>query len=285
MNDQERMMYYLLGRLHKIVSKIGQKVVNVARSIYYQQYLLKFGERDDDIYIATYPKSGTTRMQMLVYQLLTDGSMDFEHIYDVSPWIRNEALLKKEPRELPSPRIIKSHERYAQFSKSMKGRIIFVMRDGKDVAASMFHQQRNYNKPNLEFATFFKHNYVKPDKMNYFTFMKAWLRNSKKLPILYIRFEDMIADFDAVVYKVAAFLQVEVPPDALPRIRERCSFDFMKAHEAKFGEQPPKKKERIYNQFIRKGKAGEGQALFTPSQHQQYEERFAKHLKQFGFYE
>jgi hypothetical protein len=285
MNAQEQVLYDLLGRIHKIVSKIGLRVVNFAREIYFQRYMLKFGMREDDIYIATYPKSGTTRMQMLVLQLTTDGAVDFEHIYDVSPWIRNESFQKREPKELPSPRVIKTHDPYHKFGRSTKGRFIFVMRDGKDVAASMFHQQRNYNKRDLEFETFFKHNYVKRNEMNYFTFMKAWLRNKYKLPVLYVRFEDMLEDFDAVIYKVADFIGVEVKPEDLPRIRQHCSFEFMKEHEEKFGEQPPKKDNRVYDQFIRKGKAGEGDTLFSEEQKKEYERRFKKHLARFGFYQ
>lgn len=41
---------------------------------------LTFETLPDDIYISTYPKSGTTLMQMIVYQLTTDGRMDFLHI-------------------------------------------------------------------------------------------------------------------------------------------------------------------------------------------------------------
>lgn len=284
MNAQEQVMYDLLGRLHKVVSKIGLRVVNFAREIYYQRYMIQFGEREDDIYIATYPKSGTTLMQMLVYQLTTDGQVDFEHIYDVSPWIRNEAYLKKEPKELPAPRIIKTHDPYRKFSRNTKGRFIYVMRDGKDVAVSMYHQQRNYNKADLEFETFFKHNYIKRNEMNYFTFMKAWLRNKKKLPVLYVRFEDLVDNIDPIIYQVADFLGMEVNEALAERIRYHCSFEYMKANEDKFGEQPPKKDNRIYDQFIRKGKVGEGKTMLSDQQHQEYRKRFDKHLKKFGFY-
>jgi hypothetical protein len=44
-----------------------------------------FGQRDSDIYVVSYPRSGTTLMQMILYQMTTDGDMGFKHIYDVSP--------------------------------------------------------------------------------------------------------------------------------------------------------------------------------------------------------
>ncbi len=40
---------------------------------------LKFVPRPDDIFIVTYPRSGTTWMQMILYQLTTDGTMGLAH--------------------------------------------------------------------------------------------------------------------------------------------------------------------------------------------------------------
>ncbi len=45
-----------------------------------------FNIRPDDIFIVTYPRSGTTWMQMILYQLTTDGKMNFPHISKVCPW-------------------------------------------------------------------------------------------------------------------------------------------------------------------------------------------------------
>ena len=54
----------------------------------------------------------------------------------------------------------------------------------------------------------------------------------------------------------------------------------MKQHEDKFGEQPPKPKERIYDQFIRKGKAGEGKKTLSEMQQKEYLQLFEKELAQ-----
>jgi hypothetical protein len=39
-----------------------------------------------NVFIASYPKSGTTWMQAIVYALLSNGNDDFEHISNFSPF-------------------------------------------------------------------------------------------------------------------------------------------------------------------------------------------------------
>src|SRR5215218_5290023 len=58
-----------------------------------------FRPRPDDIFVVSYPKSGTTLMQMMVYQLATRGEMDFSHITIASPWFEME-LMRSSPRGL-----------------------------------------------------------------------------------------------------------------------------------------------------------------------------------------
>lgn len=261
---------------YNLCTRWARRFAKAAFELKTLKYHLEFGERDDDIYIVTYPKSGTTLMQMMVYQLTTDGNIDFNHIYDVSPWTDNDVFRDIPPRDLPSPRIIKSHRPQKKFDKSTKGRFIVVVRDGMDVAVSQYYQARNYNNPDLEFNTFLDDFFVKED--NWFGFSKGWFQNKKKMNILYVRYEDILHDFESTLFKVAAFLQVEVNQADLPRITERCSFDFMKQHEDKFGDEDPNKESRKkYDQFIRKGKTGEGKVYFN----QEQEETFVKLTKEY----
>jgi hypothetical protein len=65
----------------------------------------RYRARPDDLFIVSYPRSGTTLMQMILYQLRTDGSMDLPHIGAVSPWFEVE-LVRGSPdliEALPSP--------------------------------------------------------------------------------------------------------------------------------------------------------------------------------------
>jgi len=48
---------------------------------------LDFTPKADDVLIVTSPKCGTTWMQQIVHQLRSNGSMDYEEISSVVPWI------------------------------------------------------------------------------------------------------------------------------------------------------------------------------------------------------
>ena len=87
--DVTKSFFYRLIRFsHSTLVKIINRCNSAAKDLNYLMYQMRFGEREDDIYIVSYPKSGTTRMQMLLYQLTTDGNMDFDHIDDISPWLK-----------------------------------------------------------------------------------------------------------------------------------------------------------------------------------------------------
>ena len=270
-------MLKIVTFFYKLCNRLSIRFGKAAFELKTIKYHIEFGERDDDIYVVTYPKSGTTLMQMILYQLTTDGKVDFKHIYDVSPWTDNDVFRDIPPRDLPSPRIIKSHRYYKKFDKATKGRFIVVVRDGMDVAVSQYHQFKNYNNPDLEFDEFVSGFFSNKD--NWFAFSRDWFKNKNKRNVLYVRYEDILNNFDESLKKVAGFINVEIDPKDLPRIKKHCSFEFMKQHEEKFGDEDPLKESRKkYDQFIRKGKRGEGKIYFNDKQ----KAKFEKQVKEYG---
>ncbi len=277
MNREDKIIYKITSGLYRFLESIKRNIDKASRELNFIRYKLVFGEKDDDIYIITYPKSGTTLMQMLLYQLTTDGNVDFNHIYDVSPWIKNDAFKHINPRTLDSPRLIKSHDSYSDFDRAIKGRFIYVHRNGMDVAVSQFYQIKNYMNPDITFEKFLD-DFFDTKGYNYFTFTRQWRDNKKGLPIMYISYEAIIDDFESTLKQIAEFLKIPVNDKDIPRIKERCSFDFMKKHEEKFGEQPPEKK-MVYDQFIRRGTKNSGETYFNTEQKNKFIEYHNKFIK------
>lgn len=275
----------LLIALEKLLLRIYGNCESAIRYIRNQLYFLDFEERESDVYVVTYLKSGTTWMQVILYNMLTDGDMNFDHIYDVSPWPKNQAF-KNEPVEkinqMPSPRILKSHESYEEFDASMKGKIVYVYRDGKDVAVSLYHHNKNYLDPDATLDGTFEEFFTKEKAiMNWFKFNAEWLENKNNLQILYVTYQQLSDDFENTILRIGKFLNTEITPERYQKIKEHSSFEFMKANEQKFGEVPAVKSQKVYNEFIRKGKSGEGERQLQPERIEYYNKKYQEYIKPF----
>ena len=265
-----------LKHFKRFFTKIVTNFTVFEDQIRFQKYKLSFGERDDDIYISTFPKSGTTLTQVILYCLTTDGKMNFNHIYDVSPWIRNASFLRQKPKELASPRVIKTHDKYKDFPKKTKGKIIYIHRSGMDVAVSMYNQQKNYNNSELKFDDYIK-SFFK--SKNWFNHSKEWLKNKNDFDIIYIKYEDLINNKRNEIERIISFLNLKCSETAINRALKYSSFTYMKQHESKFGDQPIEKKEKVYNKFIRKGKEGEGKKQFSKDQAKIFNDLYVDKVK------
>jgi hypothetical protein len=91
----------------------------------------------DDIFIVSYPKSGNTWARFLIGNARSRGNwVDFEGIERVIPDIYQ--TLDIEMASMPRPRVLKSHE----YFDPRYGRVIYIVRDPRDVVVSYFHHQK-----------------------------------------------------------------------------------------------------------------------------------------------
>jgi hypothetical protein len=245
---------------------------------------LDYIPRPDDVFIVTYPRSGTTWMQMILYQLTTGGDMDLPHIAEYCPWFERSVRSARGFETRPSPRFFKSHLHYAKIPKG-NCKYIYVARDGKDVAVSYYHLYCSYNGYEGTFAEFFDR-FLRGQVESgcWFEHVRAWWAHRHDANVLFLTYEDLSRDLDACLRKIAAFLGLELPPERLLTIRERCGFDFMKAHEPKFDPAL----ELLWEQgiqlksFLRNGKVGGGAVRLNEDQHTRFDGAFSNRLAQFG---
>lgn len=230
---------------------------------------LDFRIRPSDVFVVTYPRSGTTWTQMIVYQLLTDGRLDFPHITQVSPWFeRSVSITGRNLEEVPAPRILKSHLDYRQIPKG-DARYIYVMRNGADVATSYYHFYCTHLGFTQDFDAFFK--LFLAGRLQFgawFTHVAGWHAHRNDPNVLFITYEAMRDDLAAVIRQMITFLELEISESRLADILPRCSFAFMKAHENKFDHISGMIWEKGYQQhaFIRKGEVGRGHTALNASQ-------------------
>jgi peroxiredoxin len=245
----------------------------------------KFEPRADDIFIVTYPRSGTTWMQMLLYQLTGDGNMDIPHIAEHCPWFERSMHSAEGFENRPSPRLFKTHLPFHQVPKG-PGRYVYVARDGRDVAVSYYNLYRNYNGYKGTFDEFFEQ--FMRGKVHFgswFKHVEGWWNRRNHLNVLFLTYEELTRDLEGCLRRIAAFCHLELSPEKLPLILERCSFAFMKQHETKFDPALEVLWENgtQLNSFLRTGRTGDGAHELTPEQQVRYDHAFRTLLEASGY--
>jgi hypothetical protein len=247
------------------------------------KYRLEYDGSPDDIFIVTYPKSGTTWLQMIVYQLTTNGAMNFTHIYEVSPYL-DEILIPLGRRISDlrgTPRVVKSHLPYHEIPKG-PGRYIYCVRNGLDVGVSSYHHIRNWVPGFRQYSRgeFFSRFLAGRIPFgNWFEHVSEWLRNEDRLNVLVVTYEELSADLEGTVKRIADFCGITIDPAAMPRILERCSFAFMREHQAKFSIRLPKPADP---DLIRQGQVGGWREELDARSVSEFQEACDRRLRDLG---
>jgi len=211
----------------------------------------------DDVFILSYPKSGNTWTRFLIANLVyPETPADFSNINRLTP--DPEALSKRELARMPRPRIIKSHQYFDPRYK----RVIYVVRDPRDVVLSQFHFHRKRGLiedgyPPERFVARF----VAGETNQYGSWgenVAGWLATRQNRPgFLLLRYEDMLEDAARELNKVASFL--EIPPDAeriANAVRRSAAEEMRKLEKTQWRLWSSIKGTRQDVPFVRSAKAG-----------------------------
>jgi hypothetical protein len=245
---------------------------------------LDFVPRPDDIFIVTYPRSGTTWMQMILYQLTPDGDMNFPHIYEYCPWFERSGRSGLGFEARPSPRLFKSHLTYPEIPKG-PCRYIYVARSGQDVAVSYYHFCRSHNRYRGTFAEFFERFLRgRVEFGSWFEHVRGWWLHRDDPNVLFLHYEDLLDDLEDGLRRIIAFCGLDIAPGRFPAILERCGFAFMKQHEIRFDPSIGALWEQgaLGSDFLRAGRSGDGRGYLDRRQEEQFEQVFRERLERLG---
>ncbi|KAF8376500.1 hypothetical protein PRIPAC_82929 [Pristionchus pacificus] len=203
--------------------------------------------RTDDVFICTYPKSGTTWLQHIVHQLLDkaeyESGGEANALFFVSPML--ERFGAEYAETLPSPRILKSHLAYDEIPKGGGAKYIYACRNPKDCLNSYYHHYTNHKILDFErgefdvfFELFMSGRVASGD---YFDHLSSWLQGIQNghENILLLKYEDMVADLRASVIQIGSFLggkaaELVQNEEHLMRIVESSTFSSMKTNQQRF---------------------------------------------------
>jgi hypothetical protein len=187
----------------------------------------------DDVFIVSYPKSGNTWTRFLIGNLIHPQSpVDFSNINLIIP--DPEGLSKRQLARMPRPRYIKSH----QYFDPRYPKIIYVVRDPRDVALSQyhFHRKRNLLQDGASVEQFVSR-FVAGKTSPYASWgenVASWMATRSDRPgFLLLRYEDMIENTTRELAEVAHFLGIQASKERLDQAVARSSAHEMRRLEEK----------------------------------------------------
>ena len=225
------------------------------------------GLRKEDIFIASYPRSGSTWLRFMLFEILTGQDPTFTTVD------RTIAGVGKHQQASPllpgNGRLLQTHEPYRDEYK----RAIYLVRDVRDVIASEYDFCRRLRFYNDEFDSFFER--FLAGKVNRYGFwadhvnswLDAYLAGSEH--VLVVKFEEMKQSPEEVLKRILTFLDVTrdesvvrnaVVNNSVPRMQEK------EDKSVKF------KSNADGIRFISKGAVGKGQQRLSDQQMQRLEQ-------------
>ena len=194
--------------------------------------------RPDDIWVVSYPKSGTTWTQQIVRLIINGpGKEDGKLLTDAVPWV--EAFNKKFPGydkplnldEMASPRAFKSHFPYDQMPcglpNATPGKYIYVMRNPKDVFVSLhIHVSAIPTLIKKDWDDYFEE-FLQGDVPYgcYFDHVLSWWAHKDDDNVLILKYEDMKKDLPSAVATIAKFVDQDISKELVEEIARRTTFE------------------------------------------------------------
>ncbi|XP_040483437.1 amine sulfotransferase-like [Ursus maritimus] len=249
-----------------------------------------FEIREDDVFIVTYPKSGTIWLQQLLsliyFEEHREGTGKLETVTRVPFFEYN--FQKIDFGKRPSPRLFSTHLSYYLVPRGLKNKrakIIYVYRNPKDVMCSNFHFEKNVK---LQFTSTFEafmKLFLEGRVLGslWFDHIKGWYEHRSLFNIQFMTYEEMKQDLRGSVLKICKFLGKELSEEDMDTVVRQATFENMKydplANYDKiittaYGT-------NVKGHFLRKGTIGDWKSHMTVEQNESFDKIFQREMKDF----
>ncbi|XP_030846051.1 sulfotransferase 1C2 [Strongylocentrotus purpuratus] len=257
----------------------------------------KFECRPDDLFIVTFPKSGTTWLEQLSLLIQHDGDfskLEGTHIMKAVPFLetveddRNPStspLVIDKAEKMASPRILKSHCHSPFLPQDIstddpKVKVIYVARNPKDTAVSYYHFCHyipllpTYESWDMFFEEFLAN---RAPQGSWFENVLPWWRRRNHPNVLFLKYEDMKKDLPGAIRQIAEFMGKSFSDDAIEKIAEASTFKAMKKNPSSNPDTVLQKSNQD-SSFMRKGVVGDWKNYFTDEQNKRFDELYDKEM-------
>ncbi|XP_073532002.1 amine sulfotransferase-like [Phyllobates terribilis] len=243
--------------------------------------------RDGDVFIVTYPKSGTIWTQQILSLIFNEGHRNTtEQIENIErvPWIEYN-FYNSDFNSRPSPRLFTSHLPYYLMPKDLRfkmGKIIYVSRNPKDVLVSLYHfyKMNPYLKCTIPWEIFI--NLFISGKVlssSWFDHLRGWYQHKEDFDILFLTYEEMIKDLRSAVLKICNFVGLKLDDQAIDIVVEKATFKNMK-HDplANYTFLSNEVLDKSKGTFLRKGIVGDWKNTMTVAQSEMFDKIYKEKM-------
>jgi hypothetical protein len=247
-----------------------------------------FKTRSDDLFIMTYPKSGTHWLSYITDQIAKKSSLqrlEKDNYIGGVPFL--DITPPTELASLPSPRAMYSHlpYRFAPRHPEQPLKYIVIARNPKDVAVSQFNFLSNMKMFDFEgswdeFLALFMDG--KGFGGSYFDWVLQWWAHKDDDNVLFLTYEDLKKDLVKQVGIISHFLNHSLSIAEQQEIAAACTFEAMKKNKIGAIEKNRAKTMKKDKSFYRKGIIGDWQNYFSPEQAKAFDHWYESNLKGTG---
>jgi len=239
---------------------------------------------DDDVFISSYPKSGSTWVRFLVANLIhPQKPVTFLNIEQIVP--EPDLQSRNFFRKCPRPRVMKSHHPFDPRYK----RMVYIVRDPRDVALSQYHFQMKRGvlkagTPLEEFAQRFVRGETS-DHGSWGQNVGSWLITRYHTPgFLLLRYEDLKERPEEELAKVAELFGITADRELLAKAVELSSADRMrKLEKLQADKWALTKRTRKDLSFVRSAVAGGWRSGLPPAAAWQIEQAWGRLMRALGY--
>jgi hypothetical protein len=238
--------------------------------------------RAGDVFLCAYPKSGTTWLAFLLAHILENDrgqtinlkSVD-EYVPDVNLAYTKRGSLAQYQRHA-DPRFFRCH---ATYDPNLP-RVIYVLRDPRDVLLSYWHYKKFLSSDfSLSLTDYLRSDDHWPCRWD--EHLASWLSPQIHPNLLVVKYEQLHAQTGAVLREVLEFGGAKFSDDQIEYAVEQCTFDRMQAAERRFGVHGKNGDES--ESFVRKGKTGSWREEMSDLDLQIITDKYGAVMQQVGY--
>jgi hypothetical protein len=250
-----------------------------------------FPVRPDDLFICSYPRSGTTWMEEILSCVTTNFDKKFmsKKVHDRVAHLEAGRTFGQARylKNLKSPRLLGTHLPLSHCPDQLKDlhcKIIYVARNPKDQAVSYyyFHSTAKYlGKKKWDWDTFLQL-YLAGHLVygSWYDHVRDWYLLARERPdkVLFVTYEELQVNLGSMLFRIADFVGIQLEAETVDQIVRHCGFSHMKKNPAVNREDVPVTDLFVPTEFMRKGIIGDWKNHFSETQSQAFDRKFEQEM-------